>query len=201
MLEIKQTIIVEGKYDKIKLKSVTNANIIATNGFRIYNDVKKRELIKQIAEKTGVIILTDSDNAGRKIRNFVKSCCLDNKNNIEIINAYVPKINGVEKRKKNKDNGENILGVEGIEKEIIIKTLERFAKNPGDIKDGKEREITKTDFYLDGLSGGKDSAKKRADLCRRLDICDMSVNSLLECVNILLDYEEYKKLAGEIADY
>jgi len=210
MLKITQTIIVEGKHDRVKLKSVTDANIITTDGFRIYNNAQKRALIKKIAENTGIIILTDSDNAGRRIRNFIKSCIGDNPN-AEILNVYVP---------------ESTFGVEGTDKAALVNALERFgAKHPppagGTLfaKEGKDgtdltpalfckeggsaepgvlqKQIAKLDFYNDGLSGGKNSRKMREYLCSRLGIPYMAANALLECVNILINYGEYKKIVHD----
>ena len=68
MIKIEQAIIVEGKYDKIKLSSIIDAVIITTDGFNIFKDKEKLELIKYYAEKTGIIIMTDSDSAGFLIR-------------------------------------------------------------------------------------------------------------------------------------
>ena len=196
MLKIKQTIIVEGKYDRIKLKSIVDANIMTTDGFKIYKNQEKRALIKSIAEKTGIIILTDSDSAGKRIRNYIKSCVGKSK---EIINVHTPKIYGKEKRKA-EPSKENILGVEGTEKDLLVNILEKFAENEHEFTEKiekKQKIITKTDFYENGLSGGKDSVKKREYLCEKLNIPCMPSNSLLECVNILLDYEEYKKIVEE----
>ena len=198
MLKIKQTIIVEGKYDKIKLKSITDANIITTNGFGIYNNPQKRALIKNIAEKTGIIILTDSDSAGRRIRNFIKSCA-GNENNI--LNVYAPKIPGREKRKANPSK-ENIVGVEGTGKDLLIGALKKFGavENENENNNKTNKQITKTDFYSDGLSGGKDSRKKRGYLCEKLNVPYMPSNALLETVNILTDYDGYKKIVTEYDD-
>ena len=195
MIKIKQTIIVEGKYDKIKLKSVTDANIITTGGFRIYNDAEKRALIKNIAAKTGIIILTDSDSAGRRIRGFIKNCVGDIDGR-QVINAYIPKIPGREKR-KGSPSKENILGVEGTEKDLLTDVLKKFGAENTETERENPKAITKADFYRDGFSGAKDSSKKRAYLCGRLNIPHMSPNALLECVNILINYEEYKKIADE----
>ena len=211
MLKIKQAVIVEGKYDKIKLKSIIDANIITTDGFRIYNNLQKRALIKNIAEKTGIIILTDSDDAGRRIRNFIKNC-IGEENAGNILNVYVP---------------ESAFGVEGTDKDVLIGALERFGITGDDVDDDDCRGdrprspahdpcvnvdsratgdgrpyrqfpgITKIDFYNDGLSGGKESRKMREYLCRRLDIPCMAANSLLECVNILTDHDGYKKIMEE----
>ena len=197
MIKINQTIIVEGKYDKIKLKSIIDANIIATDGFRIYNNIEKRALIKNIAEKTGIIILTDSDSAGRRIRNFIKSCVGDNDvDEKKILNIYIPKISGKEKRKSSPSK-ENILGVEGIDKDILIDILKRFGAIETEKFDIETKKITKIDFFEDGLSGGKDSSKKREYLCETLNIPYMSSNALLETINILISYDEYKRIIGE----
>ena len=219
MIKINQTVIVEGKYDKIKLKSVIDANIITTDGFGIYNNIQKRGLIKKIAEKTGIIILTDSDKAGKRIRDFVKNCVgdIDSK---QILNVYIPKISGREKR-KNAPSKENTLGVEGVNKNLLLEILNKFGvvDESGDERRGAHcasadhdefetrtaigrpyekttKQITKTDFYQDGLSGGENSSKKREYLCEKLNIPYMQANSLLETVNILTDYEEYKKIIG-----
>jgi len=194
MLKIKQTIIVEGKYDKIKVSSVADANIITTDGFGIYNNKEKRALIKSIAEKTGIVILTDSDSAGRRIRNFIKSCAGDIDGR-QILNVYIPKITGKEKRKA-KQSKENVLGVEGTDKDLLIGVLKKF----GAVDDNDRRpckKITKTDFYEDGLSGKKNSSKKREYLCKKLEIPYMQSNALLETVNILTEYEEYKRMMME----
>jgi len=187
MLKINQTIIVEGKYDRIKLQSVIDANIITTDGFRIYKNPEKRALIKKIADKTGIIILTDSDSAGRRIRSFINSCAGDAK----ITNVYIPKITGKEKRKASPSK-ENTIGVEGTESDLLLDVLKKFRVTCESKRHA--RKITKIDFYNDGLTGGERSAAKRKYLCKKLNIPYMSTNALIECVNILIDYDEYKKL-------
>lgn len=193
MIKIKQTIIVEGKYDKIKLASIVDANIITTDGFRIYNNTEKRALIKMLAEKTGIVILTDSDNAGRKIRNFLKGN-VDNKN---IINVYIPKIMGKESR-KSEPSKENLLGVEGIDADILREVFRRFGIIESDTSQKNSRRITKLDFYEDKLSGLENSSSNRENFCEKLGLTYMSANSLLDAVNILLTYEEYKKIVSEL---
>jgi ribonuclease M5 len=190
MLKLSQTIITEGKYDKIKLKSIIDANIITTDGFAIYNDEKKRALIAAIAAKTGIIVLTDSDSAGRRIRNFIKNIAAG----AEITNVHIPKVSGKEKRKASPSK-ENTIGVEGIDKDLLLAAFERFGFGEGAPEQG--RKITKADFVADGLSGGQDISKKREWLCYRLDLPYMPSNSLLECLNILAGYEEYKKIVEE----
>ncbi|MCL2772651.1 MAG: DUF4093 domain-containing protein [Oscillospiraceae bacterium] len=206
-IKIKETIIVEGKYDRIKLKSIADANIITTDGFKIFNNSERQALIRNIAKKTGIIVMTDSDTAGRKIRNFIKNCVksgesgdnADNENSSNILNVYVPKILGKEKRKTSASK-ENLLGVEGTDKDILINVLNKFGvlmekENINDIK-----KITKTDFYEDKLTGSENSSDRRKCLCKMLDIPHMSSNALVEAVNILVGYDEYKRLVNEIND-
>ena len=120
MISIKEAIIVEGKYDKIKLSSIVDAVIIVTNGFGIFKDSEKLELIRYYAEKTGILILTDSDSAGRKIRGYIKGAVP----NGSVRNVFIPDVFGKEKRKE-KPSAEGKLGVEGIDKKLI---LEAFRK-------------------------------------------------------------------------
>ena len=197
MIKIKQTVIVEGKYDKIKLENIISANIITTDGFKIYNNLEKQALIKNFAEKTGIIIFTDSDSAGRRIRNFIKNFTGDMR--CEIINIYAPEIFGKEKRKSTPSK-ENILGVEGTDKKIILELFEKFGAACASAENKNKRRITKLDFYQDGLSGGVGSAKKREYLCGRLNLPRMSANALIEAVNILADFEEYKKIIKDFKE-
>ena len=192
MIKIKQTVIVEGKYDKIKLENIISANIIATDGFKIYNNLEKQAMIKNLAKKTGVIILTDSDSAGRRIRGYIKN--ITGGANCEIINIYAPSVAGKEKRKK-KPGKENILGVEGTDSKAILKLFEKYGA--ADNKPENKRRISKLDFYNDGLSGGFESAKKREYLRGRLELPEMSVNALIEAANILINFQDYKKILRE----
>ncbi|MCL2099572.1 MAG: DUF4093 domain-containing protein [Oscillospiraceae bacterium] len=194
MIKIKQTVVVEGKYDKIKLENIISANIITTDGFKIYNDRQKQALLKNIAEKTGIIILTDSDSAGRRIRGFIKSFINDA--DCEIINIYIPEILGKEKRKA-MPSKENLLGVEGTDNKTLLSVFEKYgAENNG----GTDRKISKLDFYEDGLTGAAGSAKKREYLRKRLDLPYLPVNALIEAANILIGLSEYKKIINELKD-
>ncbi|MBQ8883622.1 MAG: DUF4093 domain-containing protein [Oscillospiraceae bacterium] len=192
MLHIKQAIVVEGKYDKIKLSSITDAVIIVTNGFSLFKDKEKQALIRFYAEKTGIIILTDSDSAGFKIRNLIKNIAKDG----NIINVYVPEIFGKEKRKADFSK-EGKLGVEGIDKEIIINALEKagvFCENTV-----TREKITNLDFYEDGLSGGPDSSNLRKKLLKYMDLPQLlSSKALLEIVNTMYSKDEYKEIITKI---
>ena len=208
MIKLKEAIIVEGKYDKIKLSSLVDGLIITTDGFGIFKDKEKRELIKLLAKKRGIIILTDSDSAGFLIRSHIKVFVKEG----EIKNFFVPDIFGKEKR-KTVPSKEGKLGVEGISREILESALKKAGianlqgqnegqnegQNQGQDKQPQQREVTKTDLFEDGLSGGADSKAKRALLLSQLGLPRrMSTNTLLEAINALYSYEEYKQALSRI---
>lgn len=193
MIKVKEVIIVEGRYDKIKLSSIIDGVIIETNGFGIFKDKHKQRYIKKMAEKNGIIILTDSDSAGfiirAKISSFVEPRLIKH--------AYIPDILGKEKR-KDLPSKEGKLGVEGIDSEIIIKAIE----SAGYIEDrAKTDRITKLDFYQLGLSGRDNSSDKRNKLLKKLDLPEqMPVNSLIRAVNALYSREEFIDYVNGMAD-
>ena len=191
-LSIDRPVIVEGKYDKIKLLSVINANIITTDGFGVFKDSEKRLLIKRLAEKKGVIVLTDSDGGGLVIRNYISSVLPKEK----IINLYVPEIKGKEKR-KTEPSREGLLGVEGIDTEVLYSIFLPFSSRGGAVENTEP--ITKTDFYTDGLSGGEGSAERRRLICKKAGLpTNLSANSLLEALNMLYGREKYKELVRSV---
>ena len=192
MIKLKMPLIVEGKYDKITLENVVDTLIIPTNGFSIFKDRQKCELIKTFAYRNGIIVLTDSDSAGNMIRAHIKNIVKDGK----IINVYVPQLKGKEKR-KSAPSKEGFLGVEGISKEL----LEQAFLKSGVLFDSnvqKGKKITKTDMFLNGLSGGTNSANKRKELLKYLNLPDnLSANAMLDILNTLLSYEEFEKAVSE----
>lgn len=191
-LRIKQPVIVEGKYDKIKLESLVDGLIITTDGFRIYKDKEKMSLIRTFAQKDGVIVVTDSDGAGFQIRNHLKGCI----GNGKIINIYIPDIFGKEKRKE-KPSKEGKLGVEGMDAEILRKAF----LEAGVLPDSEEKEpwITKADLLDDGFTGGENSAELRKKLAVELSLPErISVNALLEVLNRLYDRETYERAVNKI---
>lgn len=192
MLHIKQAVIVEGKYDKIKLSSVIDAVIIVTNGFSIFKDKEKMSLIRAYAEKTGIIILTDSDSAGFKIRNYLKGSVKGN-----IINVYIPDVFGKERRKE-KASKEGKIGVEGIDTDIIINAFEKAGVTFSE-RDTKKESITRMDLYDDGFSGGENSSFKRKMLLKYLDLPELlSVSGMLDILNSMFTLKEYKKIISKI---
>lgn len=193
MLNIKEAIVVEGVYDEIKVKQLVDATVITTNGFRIYNDKKKIEMIRRYAESTGIIIFTDSDRAGFRIRNHVKNL-VGNKN---VRHAYIPDIKGKEKR-KSAPSKEGFLGVEGVRDADIVEAL----KNAGFTQRQEshdERLITKADLFADGLSGNSGSSERRGALLKKLQLPEkISTNMMLDVLNDLYGYDEYKKMIQEL---
>ena len=182
-MKIKYPIIVEGKYDKIKLDSIVEATVISTGGFGIFNSNETLSLIRQLANKDKIILLTDSDGGGHLIRSYIKTAIPQDR----IINVYIPRIEGKEKRKRSPSK-EGILGVEGLEKEELLKVLEPFS-------DTSTREIvgtlTKAEMYRLGLSGGENSAKKREAVLKALNLPHtMTPNAMLSALNILYSKDE-----------
>lgn len=187
MIKINEAIIVEGKYDKIKLASVIDAVIIVTNGFGIFKDREKLELIRYYAQKTGIIILTDSDSAGRKIRGYIKGAV----KNGSVRNVHIPDIFGKEKR-KTKASAEGKLGVEGVEVGIILEAFEKAGITASE--NALPRDITKLTLYELGLSGGKDSSLLRKKLQLLLGLPSLlSAASLIEVLNTMMTAEELSR--------
>lgn len=195
MYKIREAIVVEGTYDRIKLSGFIDGVIIQTNGFTVFKDKNKLKTLKTLAENGGIVILTDSDTAGFRIRSYIKQYITAG----DVKNAYIPEIKGKEKR-KNQPSKEGLLGVEGVTEEIIIKALKEAGCeiNGQAEQGGNVRPITKTDLYLLGLSGGEESAKKRKSLCERLGVpSKISPNMLVGVLNRLMSYEQLLEITGE----
>lgn len=190
MLRIKEAVVVEGKYDKIKLKGIIDAPIIETNGFRIFKDKEKQNLIRQLAKKRGLLIITDSDSAGFVIRNFLKGIVKEN----TIKQCYIPQLKGKEKRKE-KPSKEGYLGVEGISDEEIINAIKRSnATIEGENAEPKE-EITKNDFFELGLTGRNNSKANREKVLNYLNLPTyLTTNAMISALNVLVTKEEIKEI-------
>lgn len=161
MIHLRQAVVVEGRYDKAKLASILDAVIIETGGFRIFKDKEKLAMLREIARRQGLVILTDSDTAGFKIRRYLGGSIPKE----QIINAYIPDIFGKEKR-KDKPSAEGKLGVEGVPAEVIRQALEQagvFAEPAEE----QTRRITKTDLMEQGFSGGANSSPAPGNGSRR----------------------------------
>ena len=185
-LRLNQAVIVEGRYDKIKLDAMLDAIILPTNGFGIFSDRELRELICRLAAQSGIILLTDSDAAGFKIRNYLRGMIPAR----QITNVYIPDIFGREKR-KNTASKEGKLGVEGISLDILREAFCRAGVLPG-CQSVPTNPITKLDLYENGLYGGDGSAEKRRQLFRQLGLpARLGVNAVLPILNRMLTREEY----------
>ena len=184
----KEVIVVEGGYDKNALCQVVDAIVIETAGFGIFNDRQKQKLLRRMAEANGLIVLTDPDGAGFVIRNFIKSCVPPE----HLKQAYVPDIRGKEKRKA-KPSREGKLGVEGMRAEILLDALRRAGASFVDASQTREtKRISKADLYRVGLSGRENSARRRAELIREMDLPEhISTDALLDVLNATMSPEEF----------
>ncbi len=197
MIKLNEAVIVEGKYDKIKLSGIIDALIIETNGFRIFKDKKKLNFIRRLAVSKGIIILTDSDSAGFLIRNYLNSSISEGR----VIHAYIPDIIGKEKRKV-KASKESKIGVEGMDEENIKKSINMsgaLIKDLSDISDKKSEDIKfrniKLKFYELGYCGNKFSQKKRTELKESLKIPQyLSTNALIKLLSKCFTEDELEKI-------
>ncbi len=185
-IKIKETIIVEGKYDKIRLSPLFDANIIELGGFRIYNNKDRLALIRRIAEKNGIIILTDSDSAGFRLRHYLSSAVPKER----ITNVFIPDVSGKEKRKA-KPGKENLIGVEGMKTEVLLDAFRKAGISVDGGGSERKTPLTKAYLFELGLSGGENSAELRRKLCEYFSLPKMlSANSLAEILPILTDEAE-----------
>lgn len=182
----------EGRYDKIRLSSMLDALILETNGFSIFNDKEKQKFIRRLAKERGILILTDSDAAGFKIRSFLGGI-LPKEN---VYHAYIPDIFGKEKRKE-MPSAEGKLGVEAMETEILKKAILRSGILPEEKETSPiphEPELQYADLYALGLIGQKNSQEKRKKLYRYLELPSrLSTSSFLKVINDFLGREEFEK--------
>lgn len=186
-MRIKETVIVEGNYDKIKIISAVDANVIVTDGFRIFKNKEMQALIKRIAQTDGIVVFTDSDRAGFIIRNFIKSCTAGER----VLHAFIPEIKGKEKR-KDAPGKEGLLGVEGVNNEIIIDALKKSGVSfEGEDKEETKESITKLDLYKAGLYGTENSKEKRMAFLKEHGLPQkISPNMLVDVLNTLFTKED-----------
>ena len=186
MVKIREAIVVEGRYDKNTLSQILDATILETSGFGIFKDKQQMDLLRRRAEKRGLIIFTDSDGAGFVIRNHIKSAIPAK----YLKHAYTPDIFGKERR-KTAPGKEGKLGVEGMGREVILEALRRAGATIEGESDTRPHEITKQHMMALGLSGGENSAAKRAALLKKLDLPQhMSANAMLQALNLLYSLED-----------
>jgi ribonuclease M5 len=190
-LNIPYPVIVEGKYDAIKLSSVMEGQILTTDGFGVFNQKEKLSLIRSLAARSPIIVLTDSDGAGKLIRSHITSAVPADR----LIQLYIPRIKGKEKRKE-QPSAEGTLGVEGMACDLLRDLLAPY-EDESALRRAAENPLSKTDFFIDGLSGGENSTARRDELAARLNLPGgMTANALLAAVRLLCSYEEYLALVG-----
>ena len=201
-LSLREAVIVEGRYDKIKLSSLISSPIIETGGFRVFSDKEKQNLIRAIAERRGILVMTDADSAGFVIRNFLRGIVPSD----QIKHAYIPTVEGKERRKA-ETSKEGTLGVEGISieslRESILKsgaTIEGEGKSDAAISIDPDRsEITKSDFFDYGLTGSENSSEYRAVILDSLGLPKyMTTNAMISALNCLFTKEEFEAFLNNL---
>lgn len=184
-IKIDLPVIVEGKYDKIKVSSVIDGEIIVTDGFGVFKSREKLALIKRLSQN-GVIILTDSDGAGKLIRSHISGAVPADK----IYNLYIPKIKGKEKRKR-EGSKEGTLGVEGVSADLLREIFETFLKNHDVVKKSGEK-VTKADLFSLGLSGSEGSSERRDRIAEKLGLpSGLTAPAFVSAVNVIMTREEF----------
>ena len=189
MIHIDKTIVVEGKYDRMRLSGVTDAPVIETGGFNLYKNKEAKELIKRMARETGIIVLTDSDPAGLKLRSYIDDLVKDG----TVIHAYVPEIAGTERRKSH-PGAAGILGVEGIDDDVIEKVLAAAAQESGAVQ---QDSVSFAEWYEAGLSGKENSSRKRRDFLLAHGLPgNLSQKQALKYLNAIYPADELRKEMG-----
>ncbi len=190
-LQIPFPVIVEGRYDRLRLECVMEGQILTTDGFGVFRRQEKTQLFRALAERTPLILLTDSDGAGKLIRAHLTSVLPADR----LIQLYIPRVAGTERRKQ-QPSAEGTLGVEGMEQALLYDLLAPYA-NPAAVERARKNPLSKTDLYLDGLTGCPDSAARRDALAQRLKLPPgMTPNAFLAALRVLLTYEEYLAAVG-----
>ena len=192
-LTLKYPVIVEGKYDKIRLASIVSSPIITLNGFSVFNDRQKLDLLRRLGRENGIIILTDSDNAGlfirTKLKGFLEKC--------RVINLYIPQIPGKERRKK-KPSKEGMLGLEAMDYEVLYNLLKDY-KEDVTAKPIDGCDLTPAEFYADGFTGKEDSGQLRKLLSESLNLPkNLNTSGLIEAINLLITRSEYTRAVQAI---
>ena len=191
MVKIREAILVEGRYDKNTLSQIVDAPILETSGFGIFKDKKQMALLRKVAESRGLIVFTDSDGAGFVIRNHIKSAIPGK----YLKHAYIPDIMGKERR-KSAPGKEGKLGVEGMNRDVILEALRRSGATIEGEDATQTHQITKQDLMTLGFSGGANASQRRLALLKKLDLPEhMSANAMLQALNLLYTLEELTALA------
>lgn len=191
MLKLQQVLLVEGKYDAARVSNLVDGVVLTTDGFRVMKDRSLQTMLKQLARTHGLMILTDSDAAGFKIRHFVTGLVGAE----HVLQAYVPAIQGKESRKE-APGKEGLLGVEGVSDELILRGLQdALASAPdGTEKETHSEKISYTDLYEWGISGTANSATRRRKLLQQLGLPPrLSKKELLQVLSTLYTRESLSR--------
>lgn len=187
---VREVIVVEGRYDRNTLLQAVDAAVVEAGGFSLFHDDEKTAYLRDLAEKHGIILMTDADGAGFVIRNHLKGCLPPER----VKQAYIPDVYGKERRKK-RPGKEGKLGVEGMTPEVLVEALRR-AGATFEAEEGRRTAagITKADLLEKGLIG-PNSRKKRLEIQKKLGFPEhLTANGLLEAMNLLLSREEFDAL-------
>ncbi len=194
MVKIKEAIVVEGRYDKNTLSQIVDTTIFETNGFGIFKDKAQMALLRQVAQRRGLIVFTDADGAGFVIRNHIKAAIPGQ----YLKHAYTPDILGKERRKQ-MPGKEGKLGVEGMRPDVILSALHACGATILGEEVSTTGCITKQDLVELGLSGGPNAAEKRLMLLKELNLPEhMSSNAMLQALNVLYSLDELKQLMTKL---
>ena len=192
MIRIREAIVVEGKYNKIRLNSAVDALVIETHGFGIFKDRELLNLLRLLAGERGLLVLTDSDSAGFVIRDYLSGVIPPDR----IKHAYIPQLTGKERRKTSRSK-EGLLGVEGIDCGIIEDAIRRAGatiENETANSNDREPPLTKLDLFEAGLTGGEKSAERRRQLLALLGLPKtLSANRLLAVLNATMSRRKFEQ--------
>ena len=194
MIRLSQAIVVEGRYDRMKLSALFDAPIVETGGFNLFHSDETQALIRHFANTTGIILLTDSDPAGHRIRAFVNQLAKDGR----ICNAYVPQLAGKERRKTHA-GAAGLLGVEGVPDDVIIKAVTDALQGMEAGVTDAAVPVTAAELFEAGLTGRADSAEKRAAFLKAQGLpADLSVKQMLRYLNAVPGPEALRELLKNI---
>ncbi len=194
-VRINEVVVVEGKYDKIRLSSLLDATIITTEGFGIFKNKEKQHLLRRMAQERGLLLMTDSDSAGFVIRNFLRGCVPADR----LKHVYIPQLKGKEAR-KTEQSKEGLLGVEGMDTDALLDALKRSGVNIDDNSTKKEPAcVSKQRLFDDGLVGGTGSTELRSRLAAELGLpIGLTANALIEAINIVCSESDYVNALARI---
>jgi len=192
-IKLRQPVIVEGRYDRIRLAPLIDGVLIETGGFRIFKDKMLLDSLRHLAKTTGVIILTDSDDAGFRIRNYLKSSL---GKDAKITHVFIPSVKGVEAR-KTEASAEGLLGVEGMDTQTLLEAFRRAGVGCQEVE--KKSDLTTADLFAAKLTGASNSAERRRSLLAKLKLpVRMSNSTMLSMINTLLTREEFFDIVSSL---